>query len=271
MPINVGVSELPGRTFGKMQVMSNVQAGLNLRAAIYELEHVYGEIVTVNEADRSRHDQDVVWFEYLNGGPLAAVRYTSTHDAINIGNAADLGGPGGAVLGGTRAHRLLDGNHPEGVVGRKWGIFNTGAGFWRPESWHFNIYPARAQKLATLADSTAPKPTPEPEKDEFDMTIISLEYTDEKLPVARTAFGRWPIVNSTIPGSGYPNDRVETPVMVGLIQKIRSADPKVEKSIKYNGAERNIIDYVFRRCQDQMRKDIASEVITALKQQGVIK
>lgn len=172
MPINVGVSELPGRTHGKMQVMSNVQAGLNLRAALFELKRDHGLVATVNEGDRSRPDQDIVWFEYLAGGPLAAVRYTSTHDPENWGNAADLGGPGGAILGGTRAHELLDGNHPDGVIGRKWGLYNTGAGFWQPESWHFNVLLARSQKLATLSDSI-----PDPSDNDEDTTLRRLLMT----------------------------------------------------------------------------------------------
>lgn len=175
MPINVGVSELPGRTDGVMQKMSNVQAGLNLRAAISELRLDYDEIVTVNEADRSRPDQQLMFQQMPITGILAAKPFTSTHDPENYGNAADLGGPGGAVLGGTRAHRLLDGNHPDGVVGRKWGIYNTGAGFWKPESWHFNIFPARAQRLATLADSTPGKPdSPDIPQEEDDMSDVHI-------------------------------------------------------------------------------------------------
>lgn len=168
-PINVGVSEYPGRTHGKMQRMTKVQAGLNLRAALFELERDYGEIATVNEADRSRPDQLFMRAEFLAGrGALAAYctaapppgQYTSTHDPVNHGDGADLGGPGGAVLS-VRAHNLLDGNHPDGVLGRKYGLYNTGAFFYIPEWWHFNIYPARAAKLATLADSL-PAPTADP-------------------------------------------------------------------------------------------------------------
>lgn len=173
-PTPVGTSELPGRTFGKVQVMSNVQAGWNLVAALEELEREHGEIVTVNEADRSRPDQWLVREDYLyRNGPLAAYcvlgphpyeyikgTWTSTHDPGNHGNAADLGGPDGAVIS-ENARQLLDGNHPRGVIGRKYGLYNTGWFFSRREVWHFNIYPARASVLAPKpVDTIAPAPIP---------------------------------------------------------------------------------------------------------------
>lgn len=161
MTVNLGVSELPGRTFGKMQVMTDVQAAYNLLAAQHELREKYGEVITFNEGDRSRADQDVVWFEYLNGGPLAATRYTSTHDPVNNGNAADLGGPGGTVIS-DNARELLDGNHPRGVVGRKYGVFNTGWNFWKREVWHFNVYPGQAEVLAPAPSTSTAKPDTKP-------------------------------------------------------------------------------------------------------------
>jgi hypothetical protein len=86
----------------------------------------------------------------LAGGPLAAVRYTSTHDEFNAGNAVDLGGPNGealsaAVLGALRKY------------GPAYGVFPTGMGFSRPESWHYNGYSGRA-----IIRTAAIKPIPVP-------------------------------------------------------------------------------------------------------------
>lgn len=222
-PINVGVSELPGRTFDKMQVMTNVQAGLNLRAAIFELEHEYGEVVTVNEADRSRPDQDLMYAQMPITGILAAKPYTSTHDAVRHGDAADMALAGGKPIGGTRAHRLLDGNHPEGVVGRKWGIYNTGAYFWKPESWHFNIFPARAERLATLADST-PKPTPKPKprrKNEDDMQVI---WNDKKTAATVSAGTGNTVIDERTPKRGAGRD-VDWKQQIKICERVSRIDP----------------------------------------------
>lgn len=219
MATPVGVSELPGRTFGKMQVMTKTQAAWNLIAAIAELKRDYGEIATVNEADRSRPDQLFMRGEYLAGrGPLAAYcsldprpegTYTSTHDPGNHGDGADLGGPGGSVLS-VRAHNLLDGNHPDGVLGRKYGLFNTGAFFYVPEWWHFNIYPGRAEVLAPNPDTIVePAPEPTPSTEENDMkTIIVVDADGKGYWVLVTATGDWKISGLTVNGRKFEGSQV---------------------------------------------------------------
>ncbi|MBF4597169.1 hypothetical protein ITJ50_00955 [Curtobacterium sp. VKM Ac-2889] len=204
MSVIVGTSELPGRTFGKPQVMSNVQAGWNLIAALAELRRDHGLIVTVNEADRSREDQIGVRQDYigfLNGGPWAPLaafctwgpppQFTSTHDPLNYGNAADLGGPGGAVIS-DRARDLLDGNHPDGVIGRKYGLRNTGWNFSRREIWHFNIYPDRAQVLAPNPSVVLDHVTPNITKEQ----AMKIKWIDE----SKSKGARQGIVGE--PGSG---------------------------------------------------------------------
>lgn len=195
MSVPVGVSELPGRTFGKIQFMSDVQAGYNLLAALRELREQHGEIVTVNEADRQRPDQIFMQDQYLHhGGALAAFctwgpppKFTSTHDPINYGNAGDLGGPGGTVIS-DNARELLDGNHPRGVIGRKYGLFNTGWNFIRRERWHFNIYTWRALVLAPATTPAAPKPAPvqSPEEDEVKTLFIAQTQWSKKPAVLDT-------------------------------------------------------------------------------------
>lgn len=51
-----------------------------------------GDRLSPNEGARSRARQDIVWDIYIRYGyPKAAVRYTSRHDAVNHGNAIDVG------------------------------------------------------------------------------------------------------------------------------------------------------------------------------------
>lgn len=135
---------------------------------------------TVNEGNRSRARQDIVWFRYLNGGPLAAVRYTSTHDEFNAGNAADLGGPNGEVL--TAA--VLDALR---TYGPAYGVFPTGMNFSRPELWHFNVYSGRA--IITSAATTL---VPIEPKEEADMaTTPALYLIQTKATTAEGVIDTW--------------------------------------------------------------------------------
>lgn len=243
MTVNLGVSKLPGRTFGKMQVMTDVQAAYNLLAAVRELREKYGEVVTFNEGDRSRADQDVVWFAYLNGGPLAATRYTSTHDPVNNGNAADIGGPGGAVIS-DNARELLDGNHPRGVVGRKYGVFNTGWNFWKREIWHFNVYTSRADVLAGPPSiPVKPKPKPSPEEDEA--MKFTVEYKDPAKKTGRTVtfwMGARSSLLSTLTryGQTYSVDQ-----QIAILRKLEKATAQSAVTLTMN--ERQIAQTLTRR------------------------
>jgi hypothetical protein len=132
--IEVGKSELAGRTFGVMQTMER-GAGLQVIGFMNEVERLTGYRLTVNEGRRSRADQRLVWNAYalyLAGrgpwAPKAAVCYTSIHDEINHGNAVDFGGPGGAVIP-ANVHAVMV------SLAGKFGVVWTGAGF--NEWWHF--------------------------------------------------------------------------------------------------------------------------------------
>lgn len=223
MAVNVGVSELPGRTFGIMQTMSNEQAGYNLVAALAELKRDYGIVVTVNEGDRPRPVQLALrraWLAFQNGtGPWAALAayctdspppgvYTSTHDPINYGNASDLGMAGGGVIT-DRARNLLDGNHPDGVIGRKYGLYNTGWNFSTRERWHFNTYPERAQVLAPNPGTSAAKPTKpgtSPATDEEESAVKVIQAGSYKVLIG--ANGTWKIDKLKVAGQTFTGSQV---------------------------------------------------------------
>lgn len=206
MPVIVGTSELPGRTYGKPQTMSNVQAGWNLIAALAELERDFGITVTVNEGDRQRPDQlalRAAYIAFINGrgpwAPLAAFcvdppkpgTYTSTHDPFNYGNAADLGGAGGTVISDA-AVALLDADHPDGRIGKKYGLVQTGKRFSSFEKWHFNIYPDRAQVLAPDPSAVLEQIIPDITKEK----AMAIKWIDE----SKSKGARQGIVGE--PGSG---------------------------------------------------------------------
>ncbi len=207
MPVIVGTSELPGRTYGKQQAMSNMQAGWNLIAALGELKRDFGIVVTVNEADRSREDQLALRIAYLvylaHGTPWAALAaycsedprpdgtFTSTHDPRNYGNAADLGGPGGTVISDA-AVALLDADHPDGRIGKKYGLVQTGKRFSSFEKWHFNIYPNQAQVLAPDPSTVLEQIIPDITKEK----AMAIKWIDE----SKSKGARQGIVGE--PGSG---------------------------------------------------------------------
>lgn len=137
-PTYIGTSKLPGRTFGKRQVMTNTLGAWQVIGLFNFIQKKYGWRPTVNEGDRSRPDQAYMRDQYLyHGGALAAALYYSTHDPINYGDGLDIGGPTGAALTVTEHNILVN-------EGAAYGLFWTGRGFSRPEWWHFNIYPASA-------------------------------------------------------------------------------------------------------------------------------
>lgn len=274
MPINVGVSELPGRTHGKMQVMSNVQAGLNLRAAIFELERDYGEVATVNEADRPRPVQLQLRADYLRflaGGPWAPLAayctagpppyFTSTHDPDNVGDGADLGGPGGAVLS-VRAHNLLDGDHPDGVLGRKYGLYNTGKHFSTPEWWHFNIFPSRAQRRATLADSTAPaKPKPEPiaPPKEDDMQVVwNHTHTAATISAGSGAI----VIDKETPA----RNKMDWRAQIKICERVTRIDPKASYPGGLNNAETAVWRAILADCRKAGVAEANAALVASIKQ-----
>lgn len=235
MPVVVGTSELPGRTFGKQQVMSNVQAGYNLIAALAELKRDYDITVTVNEGDRSRPDQLALRQAYENGaGVLAAVPYTSTHDPENYGNAADLGGEGGAVIS-DRARNLLDGNHPDGVIGRKYGLYNTGWFFSSREIWHFNIFTDRAAVLASAPSHTATGNKSAP-REARDMKVMKAASYWFAMIGART----WKIAALRVAGKTFPGSQVRD-----LLRRVEASTP--EKPATFNDLEFEVIRAALKR------------------------
>ncbi len=164
--IEVGKSELAGRTFGKMQTLER-GAGLQAIGFMNDVQNRTGYRLTPNEGRRSREDQRLVWNAYalfLAGrgpwAPVAATCYTSRHDEINHGNAIDFGGPGGAVIP-ANVHAVMV------EIGPAYGVAWTGRNF--NEWWHFEI--SRAAATIKVPEGTVrtgsafAKPTPIKEDD----------------------------------------------------------------------------------------------------------
>jgi hypothetical protein len=130
--------------------------------------------MTVNEGRRSRALQKQYRVAYEQGrGPLAAVLYTSRHDEVNNGNAADLGGPNGEAL-----------NWAERVAISEWGpsfgVHFTGLGFSPPEPWHVEgdmRTPVPEWGKVTPATDAAPIPIPEPDPED---TMFIAYHTDPR-------------------------------------------------------------------------------------------
>lgn len=172
--IEVGRSELPGRTMGVQQTMER-GAGLQVIAFMNEVERLTGYRLTVNEGRRSRADQRLVWNAYalfLAGrgpwAPRAAQPFTSIHDEILHGNAVDFGGPGGEVIPAA-VHAVMV------SLAARFGVFWTGRNF--GEWWHFEVNRSAAQDEVpegTVRTGTAPAvPKPEPKVEDDTVRIIS--------------------------------------------------------------------------------------------------
>ena len=129
---------------------------------------------TVNEGQRSRERQLLLYREYLAGrGNLAAVPFTSTHDEVTANTAADIGGPNGEALAGPTLTALRR-------YGPAYGVFPTGMDFSRPESWHFNVYANRAI-ITTAAVALTPIDSPRPEEDDMKpLFIIGTQKSDQR-------------------------------------------------------------------------------------------
>lgn len=162
----VGISELPGRTFGKPQYI-DARYAPQLLALIEWIATLPGcRRLTVNEGRRSRADQDLVWAEWLRDRRvLAAPPYTSRHDEVNHGTAADLGGPGGDVLNDAEIAALE-------TYGPDFGVEFTGLGFIPREPWHVEVtrlidaYPSYYLDLIVKAD-----------QEDDDMRILNIDGT----------------------------------------------------------------------------------------------
>lgn len=131
MVVFVGISRLPGRTFGKKQYSSN-RSGMQLNL-MFAAARAAGIYLSVSEANRSHADQDYEWNRYQTSGPPVAARpYTSRHNGGllgNLGHAFDLAMADGSAL--TQA--ALNWLHTHGPL---YGIRPTGLSF--GESWHFD-------------------------------------------------------------------------------------------------------------------------------------
>lgn len=169
--IEVGRSELPGRTLGVMQTLEH-GAGLQALAFMAEVHRQTGYRLTVNEGRRSRADQTKVYnayMLYLSGrgpwAPRAAVPFSSIHDEVLHGNAIDFGGPGGAVVP-ANVHAVM-----VALQGR-FGVVWTGARF--NEWWHFEVDRESAtEKVTTPTAVPAPAgPAPSTERQEDDVNTV---------------------------------------------------------------------------------------------------
>jgi hypothetical protein len=137
--------------------------------------------LTVNEGRRSRALQKQYRIAYEQGrGPLAAVLYTSRHDEVNHGNAADLGGPNGEALNAAERAAISK-------YGPTFGVHFTGLGFTPPEPWHVEadmVTPVPARDSSVPASSDASPFVDLIPQEEPEMFIIY--HTDPAGPINLT-------------------------------------------------------------------------------------
>jgi len=103
------------------------KAGGRLQALQKAYQAQFGQALTVNSGGRSRHDQEIAYRNYLNGGNLAAKPGTSVHE---FGKAVDFGG---AANHYSPQHTWLVNNGP------KFGWVWAGKNFSQVEPWHFEF------------------------------------------------------------------------------------------------------------------------------------
>lgn len=163
--MSVGLSRYRGDVFGAEQFMEQAAARqvLSLIAFIATLPGC--RRLTVNEGRRTRVRQRTLrqrYESYLRGGPyapLAAVLFTSRHDEVNHGNAADLGGPDGQVLNAAEVAAIRK-------YGPDFGVSFTGLSFVPPEPWHVEADGRTPIPDYAFASGDA-TPFPESEEDEL--------------------------------------------------------------------------------------------------------
>lgn len=106
--------------------------------------------LTVNEGRRTRPRQLDLWNRWKAGtGYLAAVPYTSRHDELKHGNAADLGGPDGEALNAAERAAVAR-------LGPTVGVDFAGLRFEPPEPWH-----VEAEETPYARQHLPAPPTPE--------------------------------------------------------------------------------------------------------------
>lgn len=131
---SVGLSHY-GELSGVEQYMQ-VYAARRIKALIDKIATLPGcRRITVNEGRRTRVRQQnlyTAYEAYLRGGPwaaLAAVPFTSRHDEVAHGNAADLGGPNGEALNAAELAAI-------DTYGPGLGVTHMGLLFNPVETWH---------------------------------------------------------------------------------------------------------------------------------------
>lgn len=166
---SVGVSRYKGDTNGVEQFMSEHAANrvLDLIELVATLPGC--RRLTVNEGRRTRARQKVLRTRFENGtGPLAAVLYTSRHDEVKHGNAADLGGPDGEALNAAEIAAIVK-------YGPALGVHFTGLTFVPREPWHVEAdeTPYTRQYGLTAAPTLS-------EEDDMRFTLIAGKQTGWK-------------------------------------------------------------------------------------------
>lgn len=127
---SVGRSRYKGDTNGVEQFLQEHAASRILDLIEIVARQPGCRRMTVNEGRRTRPRQDDLWRRWRNGtGYLAAVPYTSRHDEVRHGNAADLGGPDGEAL--NLAERAAISRFGPAI-----GVHFTGLTFRPVEPWH---------------------------------------------------------------------------------------------------------------------------------------
>lgn len=171
-------------SLGKRQTIDS-RALPNLLAFAKAFHTALGVRLDITEASRSRPRQDTLWeawTAYLTRGrrppwaALAARPYTSMHDEVKHGNAADLGS--GIATFATAAHQWAVINGP------KYGVRPTGLEFSTPEPWHFEI------DLTTTTTSSTTTP--------FEEDDLSAEDVSRIIDAVVRESVRWRLYQNTV-------------------------------------------------------------------------
>jgi hypothetical protein len=155
---SVGRSRYKGDTNGVEQFLTENAANRVLDLIELVSREPGCRRLTVNEGCRTRPRQLDLWNRWKAGkGYLAAVPYTSRHDEVKHGNAADLGGPDGEALNAAERSAIVR-------IGPTIGVEFTGLEFEPPEPWHVEAAEHHYQRRQSTADAA---PTLTPQGDEM--------------------------------------------------------------------------------------------------------
>jgi len=158
---SVGTSKYRGDVFGVEQFLEASAARQVLSLIAYIATLPGCRRLTVNEGRRTRARQKILRQRFERGqGPLAAVLYTSRHDEVNHGNAADLGGPNGEALNAAEIAAIKR-------YGPDFGVSFTGLTFSPPEPWHVEADGTTPTPHYALASSDSSVFEPDQEDDMF--------------------------------------------------------------------------------------------------------